>query len=237
MPMTPPLAWLAGVIAVLVCLWGGGGLARWAQVYADRLDAGNAPDARTLWGAARSARRLPPRAWRDGLGAACAGAAAAWLLFDQGPGGLTLLPLCLGLGALAWIDARNGLLPDALTLPLMLAGWWVGHQGLVTAGFASVAVWSGLMALACLYRWCRGRDGLGGGDVKCLAALAGWLGLPATLVILWAASVLGLLWWAFAGRRRLRAYPFGPCIALASAPLILCGPDRADRWVTVMFSM
>lgn len=165
------------------------------------------------------------------------GGIAGWLLSDLGWGGLPLLPLCLGLAALAWIDARSGLLPDALTMPLMLAGWWMGHQGPVAASLASLMVWAGLASAAGLYRLLRGRDGFGGGDVKCLAALAGWLGLPATLAILWAASVLGLLWWLCAGRRRRHAYPFGPCIALASAPLILCGPDRADRWVTVMFSV
>lgn len=114
----------------------------------------------------------------------------AGLLAAAGAPGLA--PLAIVLAALAWIDTRSGLLPDALTLPLMAAGWLLGARNPMSAVIASVLAWAGLAGMAWLYRHLRGRDGFGGGDVKCLAALSGWLGLEAAAGILWLACVLGL---------------------------------------------
>jgi leader peptidase (prepilin peptidase)/N-methyltransferase len=131
--------------------------------------------------------------------------------------------------ALAWIDVRSGLLPDALTLPLMVAGWLYGPLSLGVASSASALVWAGLAGFAGGYRWLRGRDGFGSGDVKCLAALAGWLGIPVTVSVLGLACVLGVAFWlclrclgqsSAAGR----GSPFGPFIAAAAVPAILGGP-------------
>jgi leader peptidase (prepilin peptidase)/N-methyltransferase len=98
---------------------------------------------------------------------------------------------------LAAIDWRAQLLPDVVTLPLMLAGLlasfllplgaWRDHAIGAAAGFA------GLAAIAWLYRLLRKREGLGLGDAKLSAAIGawiGWQGLPTML--LWG-SVLGLL--------------------------------------------
>jgi leader peptidase (prepilin peptidase)/N-methyltransferase len=106
----------------------------------------------------------------------------------------------------------------------MALGWCAGAAGPVTAAGASLAVWAGLASAAGLYRRLRGRDGFGGGDVKCLSMLAGWLGWHAALGILWGASVLGLLWWLCAGPRRRPSYPLGPGLALASLPWLLPTP-------------
>jgi len=97
--------------------------------------------------------------------------------------------------ALAAVDWRAFILPDSLTLPLLASGlavasWlrppWVDHLIGAAAGF--VVFWF----LALVYRLLRGREGLGLGDAKLLAALGAWLswqGLPT--VLLWA-SMLGL---------------------------------------------
>ncbi len=108
-----------------------------------------------------------------------------------------------------------------LTLPLMAAGWLWGAQGVVAAAGASALVWAGLASLAWLYCRVRGRDGFGGGDVKCLAALAGWLGWEAMTGILWLACVLGLAWALVRRGGWHRSYPFGPCIALAAGAWLL----------------
>lgn len=193
-------------------------LSRWARDYADRLDAGAPATARTLWASLAAAPFRPWRPVRDGATAALLGLAAG---VPAAGGCAGFVPLMLALAALAWIDARSGLLPDALTLPLMGGGWLLGVQGPVAAVGASALVWAGLASLAWLYRRVRGRDGFGGGDVKCLAALAGWLGLQAALGILWLACVLGLAG-AFARRGGWRRpYPFGPCIALAAGAWLL----------------
>lgn len=224
-------AWLAMAGAAILCAGAGLRFEPWSREYAARLRAGAPATAGTLWRAAGQTYRRPVRWRRDGWGALATGGLAAGLLALQGWAGLALLPLGLGLAALAWLDGRSGLLPDALTLPLMAAGWWLGPQGLPDALCASIAVWGGLAAAAGLYRRVRGRDGFGGGDVKCLAMLAGWLGGSAALAILWGASILGLLAWVCRPGCRLRAHPFGPYLALAACPWILW-PEAAGAWLT-----
>ncbi len=214
-------AGLAMIGVTILCAGAGLGFASWAREYDARLQAGALPDMCTLWRAAHRAYRRPFRRGRSGWGAVAAGGLAACLLTQQGWAGLAPLLLGLGLAVLAWLDGYSGLLPDALTLPLMAAGWWLGSLGLADALGASVAVWLGLAVFAGLYRRLRGRDGFGGGDVKCLAMLAGWLGWPAALTILWWASILGLLDWACRPGQRQGARPFGPYLAVAACPWIL----------------
>ncbi len=139
--------------------------------------------------------------------------------------------------ALGWIDAREMVLPDVLTLPLVVAGlavtWLIApdrlahHVAGALAGFAVIA----LVGFA--YRRVRGRDGIGMGDAK-LAAAAGawvaWTGLPGVILIaalsgiavtLLAALVAGRV----GGDRALTAkLPFGPHIALGTWIVWLHGP-------------
>ncbi len=98
--------------------------------------------------------------------------------------------------ALALIDRRAFLLPDVLTLPLLALGL------LATADLAPEALpvhlagaalgWLGFTLLALGYRALRGREGLGGGDAKLLAAGGAWLGWPALPAIMVGAAALGI---------------------------------------------
>lgn len=113
--------------------------------------------------------------------------------------GAALLASCLlgwALLALAVTDRREFLLPDALTLPLLLAGLgataWFDLAALPAHGLAAAAGWLGFALLAEAYRRLRGREGLGLGDAKLLAAGGAWVGpagLPGVLLL---ASLLGL---------------------------------------------
>ncbi|MFO1127526.1 MAG: A24 family peptidase [Rhodospirillales bacterium] len=126
--------------------------------------------------------------------------------------------------ALAVIDARHLILPDPLTLPLIPAGL------IVVVGVASpdrfpdhlIGAAVGLAASAAvrvLYRRLRGREGLGLGDVKLLAAAGawvGWQGLPWLLLVA-AATALAVVLTVALVRRRLDAQapiPFGPFLCL-----------------------
>jgi leader peptidase (prepilin peptidase)/N-methyltransferase len=138
-----------------------------------------------------------------------------------------------GLLVLAWTDARRFVLPDVITLPLGLAGlataWLIDPASVVdhaigaTAGFASFAVF------AAVYRAARGRDGLGFGDVKFIAALGawvGWQGLP-TLLLYAVITAVALVLAEAAFRRSLRLrrkLPFGPHLCLAGWLVWLYGP-------------
>ncbi|MDX6750974.1 A24 family peptidase [Geminicoccaceae bacterium 1502E] len=129
--------------------------------------------------------------------------------------------------ALALVDLRTMLLPDALTLPLLLAGVLLAALGPRLSLPAPVAAADSLIGaaagfavfalIALLYRRLRGRDGLGLGDAKLLAAAGAWLGwqaLPATVLT---AAVAGLCLAVLAGAHRdpSREVPFGPALALA----------------------
>ena len=132
--------------------------------------------------------------------------------------------------ALAWIDAEWMLLPDVLTLPLLLGGlaatWLLDPAAMPDRAVASGAGWLVLWAVAVVYRKIRGRDGLGEGDAKLLAGIGAWVGLVGLADVLLGAALAGLGW---AGLLRLRgqamtattALPFGPFLALAGWAVLL----------------
>ncbi len=125
--------------------------------------------------------------------------------------------------ALAWIDLRTLLLPDVLTLPLLLLGlgWtaWSAPDELADHAAAALAGWFALEVVAMLYRRLRGFDGLGAGDAKLLGAGGAWVGLalmPWLVVLAATVTLLGtvVLAWrrGFDGATPL---PFGPGLAVA----------------------
>jgi leader peptidase (prepilin peptidase)/N-methyltransferase len=133
--------------------------------------------------------------------------------------------------ALTLIDLDHKLLPDSLTLPLLWAGLLVNVQGLFAPLTSSVVgAAAGYLALWSVYKLFKlltGKEGMGYGDFKLLAAIGAWLGwqlLP--LVILLSAvvgSVVGLALIAFGGRSSQSAIPFGPYLAAAGFIALLWG--------------
>ncbi|HVY17111.1 MAG TPA: A24 family peptidase [Rhodopila sp.] len=125
---------------------------------------------------------------------------------------------------LAWIDLRTLTLPDCLTLPLVLTGLgamaWLNPADLPNHALAAALGYLLLFGTAWVYRVLRGRDGIGLGDAKLLAALGAWLGLESLPMVLFVGACLGLLA-AIALRLSGRevsaatAIPFGPCLALS----------------------
>ena len=140
--------------------------------------------------------------------------------------------------ALACIDADTQLLPDDLTQPLLWAGLlvaalgWTGrdlHDALWGAIAGYLVLWSVNGGFALL----TGKQGMGQGDFKLLAALGAWLGwqalLPAVLLSSGAGALVGI-------GRRLRghlapgqALAFGPYLALAGL-ILLFFPDLGSAW-------
>jgi leader peptidase (prepilin peptidase)/N-methyltransferase len=128
---------------------------------------------------------------------ACLGVAAWSMLAEADP-----LRAWLGCGlgwtllALAWIDWDHLLLPDALTLPLLLAGlgatWLLDPLALVGHAVAAAAGYLSFRAVELAYRWLRGRDGLGQGDAKLLAAAGAWVGLASLPLLVCIAAFASL---------------------------------------------
>ena len=138
--------------------------------------------------------------------------------------------------ALSWIDARHMILPDALTLPLILAG--LGYALIVDPATAAdhaagAAIgWLLFWAIARLYRTLRGRDGLGEGDAKLMAACGSWVTWSGLGLVMLLAAICGLL---VALAARLRGYgptaataiPFGPPLAFATWLAWLYAPSMS----------
>ena len=132
-----------------------------------------------------------------------------------------------GLIVLAIVDARTKLLPDALTLPLLWLGILIQlfpetrTVGLEMSVIGAVAGYLPLWLLAQAYRLIRGRDGLGMGDLKLLAAMGAWSGpflLPQVLLL---AALLAIAVYVIERVLRRSAdgfhdeRPFGPSIVAA----------------------
>ncbi len=151
-----------------------------------------------------------------------------------GLSGAALWTAC-GLGwtllALAWIDWRHLRLPDALTLPLLLAGLattaWLDPEALTEHALAAALGYGALRLLSVTYRALRGRSGLGEGDAKLMAAIGAWQGLAGLSDTLLLGALLGLAYglarMVARGGRLSDRIPLGPFLAVAAwiAQLVL----------------
>lgn len=138
--------------------------------------------------------------------------------------------------ALFVIDLEHRLLPDAITLPGILAGLLASvflPPGFPAAAIGMLAGGGVLWLIGELYYRYSGEEGMGGGDVKMLAMIGAFLGWQGVLVTLLVASLLGsvigtALMLARGGDRRL-AIPFGPFLSLGALITLLWG-DRIVAW-------
>jgi len=162
----------------------------------------------------------PAHAWIElaALAVACVGA----LLVPAGIGLWTTCALGWWLLALGWIDAGHFRLPDALTLPLVLAGlaeaWWQAADTLTDRAIAAALGFVALWAVRAGYRRLRGREGLGLGDAKLLAAGGAWVGVAALPYVMLCGALLALGWAVVLRLRGTRLagslkLPFGPFLA------------------------
>ncbi|WP_432240508.1 prepilin peptidase [Herbaspirillum robiniae] len=159
-------------------------------------------------------------------------ALAAWK-FGAGVTGLAIMACCAVLIALSFIDAETMLLPDDLTLPLLWLGLLVNTAQRVVplqdAVLGAAAGYAVLWLIFWIFKLATGKDGLGYGDFKLLAALGAWLGWQALPFVLLSASALGALAGialVVAGRHeRGQAIPFGPYLSIAGMLALLYGSD------------
>ena len=148
--------------------------------------------------------------------------AAVWR-FGFGWQGFGAILFSCFLVALAGIDLRTQLLPDQLTLPLLWLGLIAAHEQLyVSPGSAiegAIVGYLSLWSVWWLFKQLTGKEGMGHGDFKLLAALGAWCGLKGILPIILISSVVGAIigsiWLAARGRDRATPIPFGPYLAIA----------------------
>lgn len=144
--------------------------------------------------------------------------------------------------ALTVIDIDHQLLPDDITLPLLWAGLIVNSTGL----FVSLpeAVWGAIAGYLCLwsvywlFKLLTGKEGMGYGDFKLLAALGAWMGWQAIplIVILssFVGAVIGIALIVLARRDRNVPIPFGPYLAIAGWICLMFGESISARYFGLM---
>lgn len=171
---------------------------------------------------------------------------SGWVVWRLGSdiAGLAALLLVWTMLALAMIDLDTQFLPDDLTLPLLWAGLLFNLTGtFVPLADAVIGAAAGYLVLWLVYwgyRWVTGKEGMGYGDFKLLAALGAWLGwtmLP-FIVLLSSAlgAVVGLMMILLRGHQRDKPIPFGPFLALAGLIALLYGQDIMDLWLSTSHS-
>ena len=160
--------------------------------------------------------------------------------FGAQPAALLGCSLVATLVALTFIDLDTQLLPDILTLPLMWAGIIAAARGWipVTLGASvggAVIGYLSLWFVAHAFRILRGKEGMGGGDFKLLAALGAWMGwtmIP--LIVLLSSAVgalVGIALIVFRSHGRDVPIPFGPYLAGGGIAALFFGDQLMRLWL------
>ena len=181
--------------------------------------------------------RIPMRYPIVEIGAALVAAAAA-VRFGPGVEAAAACVLGWGLLAASAIDIETRLLPDSITVPLL----WLGLAFNLTGGFAPlhegvIGAMAGYFLLWVVYHGFRlltGREGMGHGDFKLLAALGAWLGWPALPAVVVLASLAGatagLALVACGRASRGTPLPFGPYLAAAGLLVLYIDGSILTSW-------
>ena len=175
---------------------------------------------------------------------------AVALRFGPGAEAFAAALLTWFLIAMAGIDIDHQLLPDSMTLPLLWIG--IGLSLFEPAGATTLFIapsdaiagaMAGYLSLWLVYhgfRLATGKEGMGYGDFKLLAALGAWLGWQALpMVVLMSAvvgAVFGIAMIAISRAQRGVPIPFGPWLAMAGWLVLMYG-DEISRWYFNLIGM
>ncbi|MFK8021231.1 MAG: A24 family peptidase [Pseudomonadales bacterium] len=149
------------------------------------------------------------------------------------------LILCWSLIALTMIDVDHQLLPDNITLPLVWLGLIANVSGtfvdLETAVWGAVAGYLSLWSVFWLFKLLTGKDGMGYGDFKLLAALGAWLGWQMLPLIIILSSLVGAILGSLALLKSKQAQstpiPFGPYLAVAGGIAMIWGDQIVQAYL------
>ena len=142
--------------------------------------------------------------------------------------------------ALSGIDLRTQLLPDQLTLPLMWLGLIAASDNLYMpvkpALLGAMVGYVSLWSVWWVFKQLTGKEGMGHGDFKLLAALGAWCGLagilPIILLSALSGAIIGSIWLAMKGRDRATPIPFGPYLAIAGWIVFMWGDELIGAYMS-----
>lgn len=161
---------------------------------------------------------ISPRYFCVELVTGLAFAAVVWH-YDVTPVAAGGLILTAALIALTFIDADTQLLPDQITLPLLWFGllfnWYCEFVPLSAAVWGAALGYLSLWSLFWLFKLLTGKDGMGYGDFKLLAALGAWMGSAALPLIVFMAAIVGIIASVILKIARSQPMAFGPALAVS----------------------
>ena len=154
---------------------------------------------------------------------------------------LAILILTWSLIVLTMIDYDHQLLPDDITIPILWLGLIINFFGLITtleaAVLGAVAGYLILWAVYWLFKILTGKEGMGQGDFKLLAALGAWMGWQALPQIILLSSLIGALigigMILIKGRDKNIPIPFGPYLAGAGFVSLLWNEELAQLYTAI----
>jgi leader peptidase (prepilin peptidase) / N-methyltransferase len=150
------------------------------------------------------------------------------------------LAFSFALVALTWIDLDTQLLPDSITLPLLWLGLLLNvrttfvplQEAVIGAALGYLVLWSIYWA----FKLITGKEGMGFGDFKLLAAIGAWFGWTILPMVILLSSVVGLVaaigLMLFKGHQRSQPIPFGPYLAAAGLLALYLKPVLS-QWMRI----
>ena len=168
--------------------------------------------------------------------------AAAAGYFGFGLGAVAAIIFIWALIALTFIDFDTQLLPDSITLPLLWSGLFFNLQAtfvpLQSAVIGAIAGYLSLWGVYWLFKLATGKEGMGYGDFKLLAAIGAWLGwtmLPLVILLSSAVgAVVGIILIILAKQGRSVPIPFGPYLAGGGLIALFWGKDILHSYMMTL---
>lgn len=162
--------------------------------------------------------------------------------FGYGIAAVAAIVFVWALIALTFIDFDTQLLPDSITLPLLWLGLLVNMQNtfvpLHTAVIGVMAGYLSLWSIYWLFKLLTGKEGMGYGDFKLLAAIGAWLGwsmLPVVILLSSAVgAVVGIILIVVAKHGRSIPIPFGPYLAGGGLIALFWGKDILQSYLSTL---
>lgn len=156
---------------------------------------------------------------------------------------IAALALVWSLIALTFIDFDTQLLPDSITLPLLWLGLALNTTGaytdLASAVIGAMAGYLALWSVYWLFKLATGKEGMGYGDFKLLAALGAWLGwqmLPAIILLSSVVgAIVGIALIVLARQGRSVPIPFGPYLAAAGLIALFWGRTLTEAYLGLLY--
>ena len=165
---------------------------------------------------------------------------AAWR-YGFSLAGIGAMTFCWVMITLTFIDLDTQLLPDDLTLLLLWGGLALNlgatFAPLSSAVIGAIAGYLSLWSVYWAFKFATGKEGMGFGDFKLLAAIGAWLGWQALPLVILLSSIVGAVagisLMIFTKHGRDNPIPFGPYLATAGLIALFWGPEITRRWLPI----